>query len=64
MTKEQKEKMLDLLADSRKAYVIECERKIVEEKGKITGADYMFQHIAELVGRLKIEDKPQESEEK
>ena len=59
MTKEQKDKILKALADDRNGYARDCERRIVEEQGKIIGADYMLQRFLDI---LKTEVEPQESE--
>ena len=45
MTREQKDKILKLLADERNNYAGGCERRIAEENGKIIGADYMLQRF-------------------
>lgn len=41
MMKEQKDRILRVLVANRNDYVRECERRIAEEQGKITGADRM-----------------------
>ena len=60
MTKEQKDKILKLMADERNNYARECNKRIENECGKITGADYMLQRFLDI---LRIEVEPQESEE-
>lgn len=60
MTKEQKDKILKAIAEDRNYYARECERRIVEEQGKIIGADYMIQRFLDI---LRTEVEPQESEE-
>ena len=59
MTKEQKDKIFKLLAEERNDYVRSCVKRIAEENGKITGADYMLQRFHDI---LKTEDEPLESE--
>lgn len=61
MTKEQKDKILKALADERNNYAKDCNRRIAEENGKITGADYMLQRLLDV---LNTEIEPQESEDK
>ena len=59
MKKEHKDKILKALADERNYYVRECQKRIEEEHGKITGADYMLQRFLNI---LCTEAEPQESE--
>ena len=61
MTKEQKDKIIKLMAEDRNDYVRNCNRRITEEEGKIIGADYMLQRFLNI---LATEDEPQESEDK
>lgn len=61
MIREEKDKILRALAEDRNDYARDCNRRIAEENGKITGADYMLQRFLEI---LDIEDEPQESEDK
>lgn len=49
MTKEQKDKILNLLAEDRNNYARECEKRITAENGKITGADYMIQRFLDIL---------------
>lgn len=56
MTKEQKDKVLKLLTDDRNDYVRGCDRRIAEENGKITGADYMIQRFLDILN-AEGEDK-------
>lgn len=60
MIREERDKILKALAEDRNYYARECERRIAEENGKITGADYMLQRVLDI---LKTEVEPQESEE-
>lgn len=60
MIKEQKDKILKALAEDRNDYVRDCNRRIVEENGKITGADYMLQRFLDV---LRTEVEPQERSE-
>lgn len=60
MTKEQKDKILKAIAEDRNDYVINCDRRISAEQGKIIGANYMFQRFFDV---LKTEVESQESEE-
>ena len=61
MTKEQKNKILKAIAEDRNDYTRDCNRRIAEEQGKITGADYMLQRFIDV---LRTEVEPQaESEE-
>ena len=61
MTREQKDKIVKSIAESRNYYARERERLIAEEQGKIMGADYMLQRFLDV---LKAEVEPKESEEK
>ena len=56
MTKEQKSKILKAIAEDRNDYVIDCNRRIEEEQGKIMGADYMLQRFIDV---LSTEVEPQ-----
>lgn len=60
MTKEQKDKILKVLAEDRNNYVRDCQERIEREYGKIEGADYMLQRFLDV---LKTEVELQESEE-
>lgn len=59
MKKEQRDKFLKALAEGRNDYARDCNRRIAEENGKITGADYMLQRFLDIFG---TEVEPQESE--
>lgn len=50
MTKEQKDKIIKLLAEDRHAFTVGCNKRIAEECGKITGADYIFQSLLDILG--------------
>ena len=60
MTKEQKDKILKALAEDRNDYARDCNRRIAEENGKITGADYMLQRFLDV---LNTEVEPKEKSE-
>lgn len=60
MTKEQKDKILKALVEDRNYYARDCERRIAEEQGKVTGADFMLQRLIDVLG---TEVEPQESED-
>lgn len=60
MRKEQKDKILKLMAEDRNDYVRDCNERIAKEYGKIAGADYMFQKFLDV---LITEVEPQENEE-
>ena len=60
MTREQEDKILKVLVEDRNNYARDCNRRIAEENGKITGADYMLQRFLDV---LRTEVEPQESEE-
>ena len=60
MTREQKDKILKVLAEDRNNYARDCERRIAGENGKIAGADYMIQRFLDV---LKTEAEPQERSE-
>lgn len=60
MRKEQKDKVIKTLVGDRNDYARDCNRRIAEENGKITGADYMLQRFLDI---LNTEVEPQESEE-
>ena len=56
MTREQKDKILKAIAEDRNDYARDCNRRIAEENGKITGADYMLQRFLDI---LKTESEEQ-----
>ncbi len=60
MTKEQKDKILKVMAEERNNYARDCNGRIEKEFGKIAGADYMLQRFLDVLG---TEVEPQESEE-
>jgi hypothetical protein len=60
MTKEQKDKILKVIAEDKNDYAIDCNRRIAEEHGKIIGADYMLQRFLDV---LRTEVEPQERED-
>ena len=47
MTKENKDKILHELAEERNSFVRDCNMRIAQENGKITGVDYMMQRFLE-----------------
>lgn len=49
MTKEQKDKIFKALAEDRNDYARDCNRRIAEENGKITGADYMLLRFLDIL---------------
>lgn len=61
ISKIEKDKILKALAEDRNDYARDCTRRIAEENGKITGADYMLQRFLDV---LNTEVEPQESEDK
>ena len=63
MTKEQKDKILKVLAEDRNNYARDCQERIEREYGKIEGADFMLQRF--LVLKTEVESQPYkvESEE-
>ena len=61
MRKEEKDKIFKTLAEDRNDYVRDCNRRVAEENGKITGADYMLQRLLDI---LRTEVEPQEREDK
>lgn len=56
MTKEQKDKIFKLMAEERNNYARDCERRIVEERGKILGADYMVQRFFDVLRTEEVKD--------
>ena len=58
MTREQKDKILKLMAEERNNYAKDCSERIEKEFGKIAGADYMLQRFLDV---LRIEFESQES---
>lgn len=60
MTREQKDKILKVIAEDRNDYARDCDRRIAEEQGKIIGADYMLHRFLDVL-RTEVE---QESEDK
>ena len=61
MTKEQKDKILKVIAEERNNYARECNERIAKECGRITGADYMLQRFLDI---LYTAVEPKESEDK
>ena len=57
MTKEEKDKLFKLLSENRNVFAASCNRKIAEECGKITGADYMLQKLIDI---LRVESEVEE----
>ena len=57
MTKEQKNKILEAIAEDRNDYARGCNERIAKENGKIEGADYMLQRLLDV---LRAEVDPQE----
>ena len=57
MTKEQKDKILKALEEDMNDYARDCNRRIAEENGKITGADYMLQRFLDILNTE--EEQPQ-----
>lgn len=57
MTREQKDKIMTVLAEERNDYVTDCNRRIEKEQGKILGADYMLQRFLDI---LRIESEKNE----
>ena len=55
MTKEQENKIFKLLVEDRNDYVIGCNRRIAEENGKISGADYMLQRFLDVLRGLSAD---------
>lgn len=49
MTKEQKDKILKVMAEERNNYARDCSRRIEKEEGKIIGADYMLQRFLDVL---------------
>ena len=60
MTREQKDKILKVLAEDRNDYAREIEKRIASEQGKIIGANYMFQRFLYIIN---TDIESQESEE-
>jgi len=61
MKKEQRDKILKALVEDRNNYARDCNRRIEQENGKITGADFMLQRFLDVLNNIEVE--PQESEE-
>lgn len=61
MTKEEKDKIIIALVKERNDYAVDCNRRIAEEGGRISGADYMLQRLLDV---LNAEDESKESEGK
>lgn len=49
MNKEQKDKLIKMLAEDKNDFIVGCNRRIAEEYGKIEGADYMLQIIMDAL---------------
>ena len=56
MTKEQKDKILKVIAEDRNNYARDCDRRIAREEGKIVGADYMIQRFLDVLGTEEVQD--------
>lgn len=55
MTKEEKDKLLHLMAITRNFYVEETRERIAKEYGRIEGADYMLERLREHISEV-LED--------
>lgn len=65
MTKEQRNKILDALAEERNDYARECTKRIVRENGKVEGADYMFQRLLDILNaEAEAETDKEEDDDK
>ena len=49
MNKEQRDKIMTLMADERNRYSEERSRVIARENGKVEGADYMLNRLLEIL---------------
>jgi len=56
MTKEQKDKILNVLVEDRNNFARDCDRQIAVEQGKVRGADYMLQRFLDVL-RTEREDE-------
>lgn len=56
MNKEQKDKILKMLAEARNDFSEDCNRRIAEEFGKIKGADYMLQRLLDVI-RTEVDEE-------
>ena len=65
MTKEETDKLINLLDKYRGDYIGVCERRRAAEQGKIEGANYMFAKLLMLMGaeRNDSDESNTESEE-
>lgn len=63
MTKEQKDKILILLAEKRNNYAKECQERIQREFGKIESADYMLQIFYGILNKEDYSQKEADAEE-
>lgn len=57
MRKEQKDKILKMLAEERNDYAKDCQERISKEYGKIIGADYMLQRLLDVIRTEVNEDE-------
>lgn len=55
ITKEEKDRILESIADIRQLYADDCLNHIALENGKIAGADYMLSKFVEVL-RIKDEE--------
>lgn len=62
MTKEQRDKILKVMAEERNDYVKYCNERITKENGKITGADYMLQRFFDVL-RTEVDPKERSDQE-
>lgn len=56
MTREQKDKILEKLAEDRNDFAKDCNERISKEYGKIIGADYMLQRFLDII-RAEVDEK-------
>ena len=61
MTKEQKDKILKVMAEERNNYARGCNERIEKEFGKIAGADYMLQRFLDVL-RAEVGQQGSESD--
>ena len=57
-----KDKLLREMAIERNDYVNDCNKRIAEENGKITGADYMLNRILDFLIELNCGAKMENEE--
>lgn len=57
MTREEKDKLLDLMAKERNSYSEHINNEIARLYGKIEGADYILNRLLEILNKCRVESE-------